>query len=77
MSIICRVKAAIHSGRLDAKDGERIIEALEKQIPKKTIRDNENPTKPICPCCNRYFYFRYIGEYCIKCGQRVDRSDLI
>ena len=49
-----------------------IIEALEKQIPKKV-------TKLACPSCNRIFLFRHgekrKGDYCDNCGQALDWSD--
>lgn len=49
-----------------------IIEALEKQIPKKV-------TKSACPSCNRIFLFRHSekrkGDYCDNCGQALDWSD--
>ena len=46
------------------------IEALEKQKAKK-------PERNLCPCCNRILDFSYNGEYCDKCGQRLDWSDFI
>lgn len=54
------------------------IEALEKQIPKKTI---ENPTddtclyyENYCPSCENLLVVRY--KHCPKCGQKIDWSEV-
>lgn len=72
MSIICRVKSAVHSGRLNAKDGKRIIEALEKQKAKKPRVYGF----PLCPCCGNILVFNLTAcNYCNKCGQLIDWSE--
>ena len=43
------------------------IEALEKQIPKKFIRDEDE--EPICPVCGEVVWNT---EYCDSCGQKLD-----
>ena len=45
------------------------IEALEKQIPKKFIRDEDE--EPICPVCGEEVWDT---EYCDGCGQKIDRE---
>ncbi len=64
---------------------EIAIQALEKQIPMKPI----NKTKPddyaslayencnivVCPTCNRRLKLKSKGNYCDKCGQKLDWSD--
>lgn len=51
------------------------VEALEKQIPKKRIW-GRTATRPnvtwICPCCRNHVN----SEYCRKCGQRIDWTEL-
>ena len=50
------------------------IQALEKQIPKKPYKDNDNGIyeKEYCPICHRSL-FPY-DHHCI-CGQKIDWSD--
>ncbi len=64
---------------------EIAIQELEKQIPMKPI----NKTKPddyaslayencnivVCPTCNRRLKLKSKGNYCDKCGQKLDWSD--
>ena len=66
-----------------------IIEALEKQIPKKptphivkverlkigNARWGKGTTVYKCPCCNNFISRLY--DYCFKCGQAIDWSDEI
>ena len=54
---------------------DKAIEALKKQIPKKSVEiitdDNEYPYDR-CPSCKRKLY---IGQpYCDNCGQAIDWS---
>ena len=42
------------------------IWALEKQIPKKPIKDNDNM---VCPMCGAIVG---MNPYCAKCGQALD-----
>lgn len=63
---------------------EMAILALEKQIPK--IPDVEGDGYAdghlvydtwICPCCGEHYEIDYDNyEYCPKCGQHIDRSQL-
>jgi len=53
-----------------------IINALEKQIPKKVVMQEIKGDIELryCPCCN----VRFIGwgmKYCGECGQALDWSD--
>ena len=50
------------------------IQALEKQMPKKPYKDNENGIyeKEYCPICNRSLFSN--DRHCI-CGQAIDWSD--
>lgn len=61
---------------------KKIIDALEKQIPKKHI-ENIYPWC-ICPNCGGSVYVKHIQEhiqngeqtYCEHCGQALDWSDM-
>ena len=50
------------------------IQALEKQIPKKPYKDNENGIyeKEYCPICHRSLFPN--DHHCI-CGQAIDWRD--
>ena len=50
------------------------IEALEKQIPKKSYKDNENGVyeKEHCPSCHRSLF---PNDHHCECGQAIDWSD--
>ena len=58
----------------DYKANEMAIQALEKQIPKKLYKDNENGIyeKEYCPICHRSLFPN--DHHCI-CGQAIDWSD--
>lgn len=47
------------------------IEALEKQIPKKPYKDNENGVyeKEYCPSCHRSLF---PNDHHCECGQAID-----
>lgn len=56
------------------------IQALEKQIPKKVVKDGEWSYK--CPCCGGCAktetgdsFIDYRLDYCDGCGQKLDWSD--
>ena len=61
------------------------ISAIEKQIPKKPKKKEENQysTYYDCPCCGGYLMSKIDGElccgqeyeYCYRCGQALDWSD--
>ena len=50
------------------------ISALEKQIPKKPYKDNENGVyeKDHCPTCHRSLF---PNDHHCECGQAIDWSD--
>lgn len=56
------------------------INALEKQIPKKVVKDGKWSYK--CPCCGECAetdcgddFYDYRLDYCNGCGQKLDWSD--
>lgn len=56
------------------------IQALEKQIPKKPVKDGKWSYK--CPCCGGDAetdcgdnFYDYRLDYCNGCGQKLDWSD--
>lgn len=61
------------------------ISAIEKQIPKKPKKKEENQysTYYDCPCCGGYLMSKIDGELCcgqeykccFRCGQALDWSD--
>lgn len=52
--------------------GKCVINALEKQIPKKPKTDDRY-IMYICPCCNDFIKVNH--NYCTNCGQKLDWSD--
>lgn len=60
------------------------IQALEKQIPKIPDIEGDGYSDGqlvydtwICPCCGEHYEIDYDNyEYCPKCGQHIDRSQL-
>ena len=62
------------------KSIEIAIQALEKQIPKKVVKDGKLSYK--CPCCGESAttetgdsFIDYLLDYCDGCGQKLDWSD--
>ena len=62
------------------KNMEMAIQALEKQIPKKAVKDGKWSYK--CPCCGECAetdcgdaFYDYRLDYCNGCGQKLDWSD--
>ena len=57
-----------------------MVEALEKQIPKKP-KPIEQPNiirysmNYICPACGKHFSGTGIADYCYHCGQALDWSE--
>ena len=56
------------------------IQALEKQIPKKVVKDGKWSYR--CPCCDECAetdcgdtFYDYQLDYCNGCGQKLDWSD--
>ena len=66
------------------EDADRIIEALEKQIPKVPTYSGDgyyNGEMVIdtweCPCCSKQYEVDYDDyKYCPNCGQHIDHSTL-
>lgn len=55
-----------------------IVEAIEKQIPKKPLQDrigDSYHTFPICPTC-KCGLDEVIDEHHCSCGQAIDWSDV-
>lgn len=54
-----------------------VIEALDKQIPKKIIRKSKKASLEDikCPNCQREIDAMNIVNYCTYCGQAIDWSD--
>ena len=55
---------------LSRGEAELAISALEKQIPKKPVRDREYT---LCPNCKKV-EIDWLDNYCHGCGQRLDWS---
>ena len=55
------------------------IEALEKQIPKKPIKSENQVVRYVntyyCPICNLGITGTNIAKWCYHCGQAIDWSD--
>ena len=68
----------------DGIGGELVIQALEKQIPKKPTYEGDGYAPDgtfvldewICPCCGKRYEVDYDDyDYCPNCGQKIDWSD--
>lgn len=75
--IKCRIATAskVVGNGLDGKafeDLEMSIKALEKQIPKKVVNIQGNPTWGYCPSCNKTIDKSGSPNGCKHCLQRVD-----
>ena len=66
------------------KNMEMIVQALEKQIPKKQTYEGDGYAPDgtfvwdewICPCCGSRYEVDYDDyDYCPNCGQKLDWSD--
>lgn len=55
-----------------------VIEALDKQIPKKIIRKSKKASLEDikCPNCQREIDAMNIVNYCTYCGQALDWSEI-
>ena len=55
------------------------IEALEKQIPKKPIKSENQVVRYVntyyCPTCELGITGTNIAKWCYHCGQKIDWSD--
>ena len=57
------------------EEADRVIEGLEKQIPKKTLKIQGDKLKfGTCPCCGRRISTVEGGNYCQNCGNAIDWS---
>lgn len=76
-----KIARGINTSKLDIENYIVIVEALEKQMPKKVTRDSVY-SPALCPTCHTdeickslgdgyYQYFTDI-EYCPRCGQLID-----
>ena len=56
------------------------IEALEKQIPKKPVKSENQVVRYVntyyCPICNLGITGTNIAKWCYHCGQKIDWSDV-
>lgn len=61
------------------RHGELLIDALEKQIPKKPILAKEQNVRYAmifnCPSCEKHFTGKGTAKYCYQCGQKLDWGD--
>ena len=66
------------------KNMEMIVQALEKQIPKKPTYEGDGYAPDgtfvfdewLCPCCGERYEVDYDDyDYCPNCGQKIDWSD--
>ena len=65
------------------KNMEMIVQALDKQIPKKPTYEGDGYSNEhlvydtwICPCCETRYEVDYDDyDYCPNCGQKLDWSD--
>ena len=55
-------------GTINPEFVEAAISALEKQIPKKTVKPGSPYFKFACPSCGNY---PLNGHYCSECGQAI------
>ena len=60
----------------DYKANEMAIQALEKQIPKKPIKSENQVVRYVntyyCPICNLGITGTNIAKWCYHCGQKLD-----
>lgn len=52
---------------------EKAMEALEKRIPKKAYKHEEDYY--VCPNCDCQITWQWFEGYCEHCGQAIDWSD--
>lgn len=53
----------------------KILEILNKQVPKKPIKDCYFDIPNVCPVCGQEFGFNSGFKYCENCGQALDWSE--
>ena len=64
----------------DYKANEIAIQALEKQIPKKPFKSENQVVRYVntyyCPTCELGITGTNIAKWCYHCGQKIDWSDV-
>ena len=71
-SMGCNEMKAMYN--ITLKKIEMIVQALEKQIPKKVVQKSYMVKGAVvCPKCE--FVALTVDEYCSHCGQKLDWSD--
>ena len=80
-SMGCKEIRALYN--IPLKNMELVINALEKQIPKKATLEGDGYAPDgtfvfniwICPCCRTRYEVDYDDyDYCPNCGQKIDWS---
>ena len=74
----CESISSSHFKEVHGKNLELAISALEKQVPKKPIKDRKQEIRYTssysCPSCGDGFTGTGIADYCYHCGQKLDWS---
>jgi hypothetical protein len=80
------IKPMYEDGSFSLTVADEVAKALEKQIPKKPIKEEKQYSEDygfnsdiLCPVCNNYIGYyteamckpEYM-QYCNECGQRID-----
>lgn len=70
----------LYGCHLNAVEGEEdiIISAIEKQIPKKAVNEDDDCNVFDCPSCGHtiiYLDDKTVHKYCLICGQALDWED--
>ena len=81
-SMGCKEIRALYN--IPLKNMEMIVQALEKQIPKKPTYEGDGYAPDgtfvfdewLCPCCGKRYEVDYDDyDYCPNCGQKLDWED--
>lgn len=81
-SMGCKEIRALYN--IPIKNMEMIVQALEKQIPKKPTYEGDGYAPDgtfvwdewLCPCCGKRYEVDYDDyDFCPDCGQKIDWSD--
>lgn len=72
------IKPMYEDGSFPLTVADEITKALQKQIPKKPIKDRKQEIRYTssysCPSCGGGFTGTGIADYCYHCGQKLDWS---
>ena len=72
------IKPMYEDGSFPLTVADEIIKALEKQTPKKPIKDRKQEIRYTssysCSSCGGGFTGTGIADYCYHCGQKLDWS---